>query len=131
MQYVLRCKEDLIPTLDQFLTSVNGTKRVRLLDKGDYSIFVVACQEARLRAADREPYYWEASAGGVANSYGYAATTGRCGVYTTPDGEVVARFDRAKVHGRSVPCIFPNGERAYRKWFKQHRDFWFPEGDDE
>jgi hypothetical protein len=103
----------------EFLRQANGRARRRLFDGGDYLAFCEALDEATAAAGRKGPYYWETSAGGVANNYGSVTSSARAGVYTTPDGSVVTVVDRATVGGRSVPCIRHGGERAYCKWFRE------------
>jgi len=118
-----------LPSLGVFLAKCNDGKRVRTFDKGDYSLLRCAFEEAERSAKKREPYYRAFNAGGVAKNYGYPATTARCGVFTTTDGSIRVVFDRVRVSGRAVPCIFPGGERSYLRDFKSRlHKYWFPKG---
>ncbi len=115
-----------LPTLEQFLAATNGKARVRVFDADDYECFVEKAKYAQWMASTGSDYYWECNMGGVGKSYKYSATTARMGVYVMPpcghvdtEYRVALTFDRVKAYGSSVKCVFPNGERSYRKWFRE------------
>lgn len=104
---------------EDFLEATNGKCRARLFSSHDYKEFVKNIRKADEAAFNYEPFYAEWDGGGVANSYGYAATTARCGIYTTPHGEVKEFVDRVPARKRGAACIFHGGEKAYLNWFEE------------
>lgn len=123
------------PSESEFFAACNGNKRYRLFGEFEYIAFRAALEEAERCASARKPYYWAETAGGVAKKRRRVSTTARCGVYTTPEGEVEVVYDRVRVSSRTVKCIYEGGEQAYRSWFRSctRPRYWFPEreGDDE
>lgn len=112
-----------VPSLEEFLSDTNGRCRERVFDSFSYDVFREHVKRAKRAAKKCQPYYWETDAGGVPNSYRYATTTARCGVFTTPAGGVTIVFERSKCYGRGgAPCVFHGGERSYEKWFKENKD---------
>ena len=87
--------------------AANTGSRTRLADVPhviDIAASMAACPESgRL----------EENGGGVAGSYGYAATTSRVGVawFAHPNGTThyIVRGDRKKISGRHVAKLFPDG----------------------
>ena len=109
-------------TCNEFLERTNRGCRQRVFCDGDYKEFCDAVMDAVAAAAERKPFYSEWDAGGVANSYRYATTTARCGVYTTPAGHVVPVVDRTAARKGGASCIYDGGERSYFKWFREVSD---------
>ena len=109
-------------TCNEFLERTNRGCRQRVFCDGDYKEFCDAVMDAVAAAAERKPFYLEWDAGGVANSYRYATTTARCGVYTTPDRHVVPVVDRTAARKGRASCIYGGGERSYLKWFREVSD---------
>lgn len=104
---------------ERFFSRTNGRCRARVFDASDLASFKEALLYAAIASIEKRPFYCEDNAGGITNNYGYATTTARWGVYTTPEGAVIAIADRVKVFGRSAPCVFHGGERSYFKWFRE------------
>ena len=110
-----------VPTREAFFAACNGAPWLYarcLFEDYSYDAFVGAVLEAHKAALQRKPYYYDHSAG-VAN-----ATTARCGCYVIPKSrEVVIVYDRVKVSGRSVKCIYNGGERSYLAAWKETDPF--------
>jgi len=104
---------------NEFLERANGKCRTRVFSAVDYDDFRTALVSAVSAAIKREPYYVEWDAGGVANSYKYATSTARCGLYTTPSGHIVPVVDRPAARRKGASCIYNGGERSYLKWFRE------------
>ena len=115
-------KSAAMPTCEDFLACVNMRSRARTMGVSDWECLCECFDEAVDAAAKSEPYYREWNAGGVANSYGYNATTARCGVFSTPCGKVMLRFNRTAARKGGAACIFNGGEKSYAKWFRETRE---------
>lgn len=105
-------------TQDEFFAGVNGRAQVRRMHDGDYARYRNAYRTAQYKRELGEPYYVDHNAGGVANKYGYTTTTARWGVWIDPVTRTIRQCaDRPDIHSRHVPAVWPWGERAYmRAW---------------
>lgn len=103
---------------DMFFRLANGKCRTRLFDEDDLELFRESCADAMLCAVNKSPYYIDHDAGGVANAYGYATTTAKFGIYTTPDGSVRVFVGRQPARRNGAACFFYGGAAAYFRWFE-------------
>lgn len=115
----------------RFFELTNGKCRSRLFGEADYECFADSVATAHIRAMEKEPYYAEDNAGGVANAYKYKTTTARWCVFSRPDGSVHVVLDRTPVYGRNVPCAFHNGVRGYMKTYWPGTEVYTREDSDE
>ena len=112
--------ENLKISHDEFFAATNGRARTRLFDVGDYGDYANAFAEATTAARKHEAFYSTHDSGGVANSYGYSATSATWGVYVSPTSfAVISVAARQSCSGRSVKCIYCGGERTYLKNFRE------------
>ena len=103
-----------IITEAEFLEAANGKCRCRTFCDSDYAAFRQAIIAARRVAKSGRPYYACDDMGGVANCYGSTTTTARWVVYVDPKTRrIISGVDRPRISGRSVPCGYRGGERAY------------------
>jgi len=103
-----------IPTLGEFLEDTNGRCRERTFGHASYSAFLDAVNTAINALGRGKHYFAEASAGGVANSYGYKTTSARWGVYVEPDmSGVFIEYDRIGTHSRHTKSVYDQGHRGY------------------
>ena len=103
-----------IITEAEFLEAANGKCRCRTFGDNDYMAFRRAVMAARRAAKQGRAYYRSDDMGGVANCYGSTTTTAIWAVHVVPKSLIVrADVRRVMISGRSVPCGYYGGERAY------------------
>lgn len=107
------------PTKQDWLKAANGKARARTFNAADYAEFCQAWADCYFAAQEKQPLYLTGDAGEVANSYGYVTTTARWGCWSWTDGTVRYVVDRATVSGRSVPCAYYGGKKAYARDFEK------------
>ena len=103
-----------------FFELANEGARTRLFSDSDWNRFEKAWTKAVRFARLGNPFYAEDNAGGVANSYGYSATTARWGVWVDPvTHKAVWSVDRPTISGRHVGCAYSGGNRSYDSDFRK------------
>ena len=107
-----------VPSLKTFLELGNKRARTRIFDHSDYKEFCFHWRKAQRSARKGLPYFFDWDAGGVANCYGYSASTAQWGVWVCPETRK-ARWliHRVSANGRSVKRAYMYGERGYLQDF--------------
>lgn len=112
-------KELYMKNREEFFLLANERAKVRIFEERDYNAYCEAYQKAEKAAINGQPYYADANAGGVANSYGYRTSSARWGVWVTNDKEVEDKVDRYSICSSWVSHSYPWGERKYFSDFRK------------